>query len=180
MSKNGEQIMPGINGFFKRLAGSRFADNKYDITKNEYKELRKDLEESNIELTRTQRKELKAAIKNGNLGDYLDQQSAKMQSALGLSLSSKVGKANNGTVQSAAQLAREYSDIFGNDCDIQKVIQYIVNSADTQIRTQQTVEDIDKSFFSLKLDNYINPEHDTPETRKNIKDALMDFDKLLK
>ncbi len=107
------------------MDGINFKSNIYGITRKEWKAFKKELKAAdkandNFDLSRTDYKDMKVAIKNGDLGAYLDKASDDLKLAMGLSLTGKV----DGTeyLTQASNIAK-VTDI--KNADKAKVIEYI-------------------------------------------------------
>lgn len=105
--------------------GVNFNSNNYGITKQEWKSFKKEMKAAdkandNYELSRSDYKEMKVAIKNGDLGAYLDKASDDLKLAMGLSLTGKV----DGT-EDLAQATNLVNVTDIKNADKAKVIDYI-------------------------------------------------------
>ena len=136
-------------GLFNKIFGSStFRTNKYDIDKKEYKQLKSELKEKyGIKLTRQQKTDFKDAVKNGKLGEYLDSSDIKLKNAMGLSLSTKVGKTDaTQDIEEAKRLAQQAE----LDCDMDKVLKHIEQAKSTypQFESQvlSTTGNMDKNL----------------------------------
>lgn len=75
-------------GLLGKIFGQRFDKNNiYGIDKKEYKELKKELKQQNVDFKKS---EFKEAVNNGNLSTYLDNVGVEMKTAMGLYLTPKV------------------------------------------------------------------------------------------
>lgn len=108
--------------------------NDYGIDRKEWKQLKKELKteakQGNIDLTRTDIKDIKKAIKTGDLGAHLDQVGKDMQGVLGLHLTSKVdGTEAIANAQEVAEITAIVDNVkLENGVDTEKVLQYIRNA----------------------------------------------------
>lgn len=115
-------------------------NNDYGINRKEWKALKKELkteakQNENIDFKRSDIKELKSAIKTGDLGAHLDQVGKDMQGIMGLKLTGKV----NGTedINAIHQMIKDIE--FNNDVDKAKVLKYIDIANIDRIADQQKV-----------------------------------------
>lgn len=118
-------------------------DNDYGITRKEWKSLKKEIkaeakQNEQIDFKRSDIKEIKKAIKSGNLGDYLDKLAADnkldMLNAMGLKLTGKVDGTED--IEGAKRILEQVqlgptSD--GKPVDKAKVLQYILSANTKQI-----------------------------------------------
>ena len=111
-----------------------FGNNDYGITRKEWRAIKKDLKsadkaDNSFQLSKADYKDMKASIKAGNLGDYLDKYGTNIRNAMGLSLTGKV----DGTEDIKA-LQQVVNDIeFEPNTDKAKVISYIKMANYSQI-----------------------------------------------
>jgi len=108
--------------------------NDYGIDRKEWKQLKKELKaeakQGNIDLKRADVKELKNAIKTGDLGAHLDQVGKDMQGIMGLHLTGKVdGTEAVARAQEVAEITAIIDNVKLEDgVDTAKVLQYIKNA----------------------------------------------------
>ena len=158
--------MGGINGIF---------GNSYGIDKHEFKQIKKELKaynkdkDSTNDISKTELKEMEAAIKNNKLEEYLDKCSANMKSALGLAL---VGAVDKGGFAQAVKMA----DMF-KGAKKEKIEAHL--KADYAQGVPKSVE----AEYQLKLLNHFqlttawNMAYNAPETEKtSIANSIHDFE----
>ena len=111
--------------------GIGFNGNDYGITRKEWKAFKKELKsidkkDDSFELTKADYKEIKAHIKTGDLGAYMDTKSAEIRNAMGLSLSGKVDSTED--IKGAQAIVNNVDFAptpDGKPTDKAKVMQYI-------------------------------------------------------
>ena len=98
--------------------GNLFKKSEWKAVKKELQRL--DEKNDNFEFTKADYKEIKAHIKAGDLGAYMDKLSDDMRSALGLSLTKKVDGSED-----MLSMLKIVSDVNLAGADKTKVIKYI-------------------------------------------------------
>ncbi len=107
--------------------GISFNNNDYGITRKEWHAIKKELKaadkaDDSFKLSRSDYKDMKASIKAGNLGDYLDKYGTNIRNAMGLSLTGKVDGTED--IKAAQQIVNDVT--FGEvKTDKEKVLRYI-------------------------------------------------------
>ena len=114
--------------------GISFNNNDYGITRKEWRAIKKELKsadkaDDSFKLSKSDYKDMKASIKAGNLGDYLDKYGANIRNAMGLSLTSKVDGTED--VKAAQQIV---NDVNLPNTDKAKVVQYIQMANYAQVK----------------------------------------------
>lgn len=116
-----------------------FNSNDYGITRKEWQAIKKELKAAdkkndNYELSKADLKEIKAHIKAGDLGEYLDKVGNEMKRDLGLALTGKVDGTED--IRAAQQIVNQVDFALapdGKPTDKAKVIQYIASANVPQI-----------------------------------------------
>lgn len=111
----------------------------YGIEKKELEALHAELKENkDVNFSDKDLADIDKAIMNGDLGTYLENLGDAMRGALGLSLSNKIGAADaTQDTEEAKRIAKEAE--LNNDCDLQKVLQYIQLAAPSYKRFENDV-----------------------------------------
>lgn len=114
--------------------GISFNNNDYGITRKEWHAIKKELKaadkaDDSFKLSRSDYKDMKASIKAGNLGDYLDKYGTNIRNAMGLSLTGKVDGTED--VKAAQQIV---NDVKLPKTDKAKVVRYIQMANYAQVK----------------------------------------------
>lgn len=116
--------------------GNLFRKGEWKAIKKELQKL--DAKNDNFELTKADYKEIKAHIKAGDLGAYMDKISDDMRNALGLSLKGKVDD-----LDEAQRIAK---GVKLENADLDKVLKYISNAQETPKNNELAIQTMNTSL----------------------------------
>ncbi len=156
--------MSWLRKIFQPKTAAAFENNKYNIDSKEYKQLKADLKKANVEFGHKEKVAFKEAVRTGNLSSYMDAKEidAKFSETMGLSLSTKIGKADpTKDIEEAKSLAKAGE----LDCDLDKVLKHIEKAKAGYVQFEKA--NLENSEFMNKALSVNNNESAMKRAMKN-------------